>query len=188
MPVPRHISDDGDIHLMPGFEEYQAGDLSDDEYIAAMARHIGGISLEDAMRVHRSMIIEPYPGVAEIVGELNEAGIVTGCLSNTNAPHWEDLAESGRFPAIDAMKVKLGSHMIGAAKPDPRAFHAFESACGCRPAEILLFDDSALNCEAARKLGWQALRIDPTSSPADQIREALRGIIGDPVSNSAQSG
>jgi len=177
LPVPKHISQGDDIHKMPGFEAYQAGDLTDEQYVAGMARYIGGISIADAMRVHRSMIIDAYPGVFEIVEKLNDSGIITGCLSNTNAPHWEDLAESGRFPAITAMKVRLGSHMIGAAKPDPRAFRAFEAAVGCRSAEILLFDDSPVNCEAARGLGWNAKRIDATGDPARQMRSALNAFV-----------
>jgi HAD superfamily hydrolase (TIGR01509 family) len=101
---------------------------------------------------------------------------VTGCLSNTNAPHWEELAHSHRFPAIRAMHHRLASFEIDASKPDPRAFKAFETATGCSGSEILLFDDSQANCDAAVWLGWQALRVDPHGNPAEQMRTELRRV------------
>lgn len=125
------------------------------------------------MRVHCSMLIEPFPGIIEIVQELNDDGVITGCLSNTNAPHWHELAESGRFPAVLAMRIRLASHEIDAAKPDPRAFHAFAAASRCESSEIVLFDDSQANCDSAAQLGWTTFRIGHESDPASQIRDHL---------------
>jgi len=155
IPIPADILPTDNIHSMPGFDEYQAGDLTDDQYFEQLGKYLGGISSEDAQRVHLSMLIEPFPGVLEIVHQLNAKAIVTGCLSNTNAPHWHDLAESGRFPAIQAMRIRMASHLIDAAKPDPRAFECFLDACGLPPAQVLLFDDSQANCVAAAELGWK---------------------------------
>jgi putative hydrolase of the HAD superfamily len=174
LPVPAHIGEDDEIHAMPQFEAYQAGELTDAEYMRLLAAYLGGLPVGQAEEIHLSMLIEPYPGVLEIVEELNAAGIVTGCLSNTNAPHWQDLALNGRFPAVVAMKIKLASFAIDAAKPDSAAFRAFEQACGYAPEAIVLFDDSLINCQAAEALGWSALRIDPAADPARQMRGYLR--------------
>jgi HAD superfamily hydrolase (TIGR01509 family) len=171
--IPDYIRPGDDIHKMPTFEKYQAGELTDAQYLHDLAVYLGGLTFEQARAVHASMLIEPFPGVLEIVEELNETGMVTGCLSNTNAPHWVDLAESGRFPAIQAMQVRLASHLIDVAKPDPRAFTTFEEATWVEPSQILLFDDSHVNCQAARDLGWSAERIDPTGDTAGQMRRVL---------------
>ncbi len=172
LSVPAHVEPNDDTHDMPGFQAYQAGELSDPEYFVQMADYLG-FSIDDARRVHASMIIGPYPGVFELVQDLNADGLITGCLSNTNAPHWADLAISGRFPAVLAMKIRLASHEIDAVKPNPRAFEAFVQACGRTPGEIQLFDDSLANCLAAERLGWHALRIDSMGDPAAQMRREL---------------
>lgn len=170
LPVPAHVNGEDDLASMPGFEAFQAGDIAFDEYLAGMARHLS-LSAEQAERVHRNMLIEPFPGVAELVRELGERGFATGCLSNTNAPHWAEMTGTDRFPAILAMDVRLASHEIRVSKPAPEAFLAFAEACGTD--QVLLFDDSVENCEAAIRLGWHATRIDPERDPARQMRRRL---------------
>lgn len=170
LPVPDHVGAEDGLATMPGFEAFQAGAIDFDAYRAGMARHLS-LSADQAERVHRSMLIEPFPGVAELVRELGERGFVTGCLSNTNAPHWAEMTGTDRFPAIRGMEVRLASHEIRAAKPSPEAFRAFAEACGTD--QVLLFDDSAENCAAAIALGWQATRIDPDRDPARQMRSRL---------------
>jgi FMN phosphatase YigB (HAD superfamily) len=174
LPVPKHIQATDELHAMPGFDAFQTGEISTDEYFAALARYLGDISVPTAEQVHRSMLIEPFEGVLELVHELHEIGIKTGCLSNTNAPHWVELVDSGRFPAIQAMGTRVASFEIDLSKPDPRAFRAFEQAIECQPEEIVLFDDNLENCQTASQLGWEALKIDPKANPAGQMREFLK--------------
>jgi len=50
------------------------------------------------------------------------------------------------------------SSRIGACKPSREAFAAVEAGLGLAPAEILFIDDTAANAEAARALGWDAIR------------------------------
>ncbi|HVT11096.1 MAG TPA: HAD-IA family hydrolase [Fimbriimonadaceae bacterium] len=173
--VPDYISPADPVTAMPGFEAFQDGTITTIEYATRLGEYLGGLSADEALRIHNSMLVEPFAGVLEIVHDLNGRGFVTGCLSNTNAPHWEDLAKSGRFPAIVAMQVQLASFAIDASKPDPRAFAAFETAAGSSPSEVILFDDSLLNVQAAEGLGWSAVLIDPHGDPASQTLEALRG-------------
>lgn len=175
IPVPPNVKPGDELHRMPTFVRYQAGEITDAQYIHDLAVYLGGLTYEQARAVHRSILVEPYPGVEPIVRTLNASGTVTGCLSNTNAPHWEDLAMSGRFPAISMMPIRLASFEIGASKPHPEAYTAFEEACGCEPSQILLFDDSPANCRAAIDLAWTAVRIDSDADPARQMRATLRG-------------
>lgn len=169
IPVPPHVREDDDLHAMPQFERYQASEIDDERYLGLLADYLG-IEGREAARVHRSMLIEPFPGVLEIVESLNARGIVTGCLSNTNALHWEVLLT---YPAIVAMQVRLASFVIEASKPADRSFQAFEEAAGVGAGEILLFDDSAANVRASRARGWSAALIDPHHDPSAQIQRAL---------------
>lgn len=162
----------------PHFEAYQRGEVTDGQYLDALASFLGGISTEDALRVHNHIMLEPYPETGRLVAALNDIGLVTGCLSNTNAPHWQDMFHSGRFPANEALKVRIASHEVGLEKPDPRIFRRFEEQCNATGSEIAFFDDARQNVEAALSLGWKAQLIEPNRPTAPQMSEFLsaRGI------------
>ena len=52
---------------------------------------------------------------------------------------------------------------IGAEKPSEEIYQAVIDGIGCEPSDILFFDDSDVNCDAARKMGLQA-RVAPANS------------------------
>ncbi|WP_224814126.1 HAD family hydrolase [Hasllibacter sp. MH4015] len=66
-----------------------------------------------------------------------------------------------RFIEADMGFASLVEHVfasgrMGVAKPDAAYFKSITDWSGVPAARTLLVDDSALNCEAARALGWQA--------------------------------
>ena len=152
--------------------DYQRGVLDEKAYLAAVALHLG-VDLDEALRCHDRMLKRPMPGMDVLVRELKSAGVVVGCLSNTNEPHWIEMFDSGRFAAMEELEVRLASHRIGASKPSDAAFRAFQDACGLSPEEILLFDDIESHCVAAREFGWQSMLVDPHNDPASQMRRHL---------------
>jgi glucose-1-phosphatase len=168
----------GRIYTMPLtaceiFDQYQAGALDADAYFAGMAEFFGGISPEDAKKVHNGILIEPYPGTYKLVRDLHKAGYRTGCLSNTNEPHWETMHDGETLPAIASLGVKMASHDVKLQKPDEAIFRAFENASGLTGAQIVYFDDTAVNVDAAKGIGWRAYLIDPKADTTEQMRAAL---------------
>ena len=88
-------------------------------------------------------------------------------LSNTNAIHWR-MAEQEYFnwqghAVGDFFLKEFLSFEIGAEKPSPAIYQAVIDGIGCEAADILFFDDSEVNCEAARQMGMQA-RLAPANS------------------------
>ena len=88
-------------------------------------------------------------------------------LSNTNPVHW-DMARDGYFryggrTVEDFFEKVFLSCDLGVEKPSPAIFRAVVEGIGCAPGEILFFDDSEENCEAARRCGLEA-RIAPAGS------------------------
>lgn len=140
----------------PLFIEYQAGEVDEATYLRSLAAYLGLEDVGDALTAHDSILLREVAGVPDVVARLNEAGFVTGCLSNTNALHWAELNRPERFPGIAALGVRLASHEIGANKPDTAAFRAFEAAAGASGPEVAFYDDHPGNVEAARRLGWRA--------------------------------
>lgn len=166
MGAGAHLTD------LPQFDAFQAGRVTQDDYYAALARFLG-IEREAAREAHDAVLVAPYPDTVELVRDLRRRGLATGCLSNTNAPHWEIMLHSGRFPNVAELDFALASHVVCASKPDEAAYRAFEHTSGFRGAEIAFFDDGRANVEAARALGWQAHEVPEGSRPADIVKRAL---------------
>lgn len=166
----------GSTHLsaFEGFDSYQAGVLALDEYLAKLSEY-AGCAAGDALRLHNGILVAEYPGILDLVEELQSVGLNTGCLSNTNAPHW-DLLNSDLYPAIESLTLKYTSHMAGVNKPSAKIFGLFSNAFDLLPGSIAFFDDAQPNVDAAQSCGWRACWIDSTKSTPDQLRAYLRGL------------
>jgi HAD superfamily hydrolase (TIGR01509 family) len=77
-----------------------------------------------------------------------------GLLSNTNELHFRFLAS--RLPELAEFDFLTLSYEVGAVKPEAEIYADAEAKSGCRPDEILYFDDIPEYVEAARKRGWNA--------------------------------
>lgn len=155
---------------------HQVGEFDFAEYCERMSHATGG--LYDAAQVrslHAAWLIEEYPGVLELVSELDRLGHVRlACLSNTNDGHWDQMQSAPHlFPTLARLHVRLASHLLRLAKPDPAIYRAACATFECSPAEVLFFDDLPENIEAARAAGWNAERIDPSGDTAAQMRRHL---------------
>lgn len=162
-------------------DAHQRGDLSIRDYCAAIARASASIYDEREIDlVHAAWIIGEYPGVRELIDELNASpGVRTACLSNTNAAHWDQmLGRDARGPVIPALACiahPVASHHARLVKPDEEFYRYFERRLGASPESIIFFDDLEENVDAARRFGWDAHRVDPEGDTARQMRETLRG-------------
>ncbi len=154
------------------FDEYQADAISLDEYLSELAKFVG-CAPEEALKVHNGILVVEYPGVLQLVEELRAKGYRLGCLSNTNAPHWEVLALNGQYPAINSLEMKMASHQVGLHKLSDELFDLYRSRYCLRSGTIVFFDDAPANVEGAVACGWNAKRIDPSMDTPTQMREYL---------------
>lgn len=95
----------------------------------------------------------PLPGSAELVRDVQEAGLRTLGLTNWSAEtvHLAPLAA----PAIGTLESVLVSGEVKLAKPDPAIFELLIDRYRLVPAETLFADDSEANVRAAADLGLQ---------------------------------
>ncbi|MGA2025336.1 MAG: HAD family phosphatase [Steroidobacteraceae bacterium] len=117
-----------------------------------------------------------YPGTLEML-ECIPRRYQRALLSNSNALHWPRvLDEMGLGPAFDNHFV---SHLTGRIKPDPAAFEHVLATLGCSAEQVLFLDDIALNVEAARTLGMNAVQVQGLT----ETRQALIriGILDEPL-------
>src|SRR5690606_16318550 len=116
-----------------------------------------------------------YDGAVELVAELTGHGrLTTALLSNTNARHW---TRREQFTAAGMLEHQFASHEHKLAKPDVEFYRVLEKAVGANGEQVVFFDDLESNVEAARALGWQAVRIDPAGDTVAQVRGALRDVL-----------
>lgn len=153
-------------------DAYQSGEIESAAYFAGVASATDGLYTQgEVERIHRAWVGDDYPGIEAVITSLNEEGIVTACLSNTNRAHWDDLQRTS--PACAAIAKPLVSHELHAVKPDDRIYRLAEEALGASPAELVFFDDLEPNVLAARRMGWTSERIDHEGDTASQVRSHL---------------
>jgi len=151
---------------------HQRGELEHGIFCAELSRCVGSeLSPRHVAAVHDAWILGEYTGVSEMLGELQQAGLPTACLSNTNAVHWRQMEP---MPFFARLNHPHASHLMQLVKPEARIFKAFEQAVGRAGTQIAYFDDLPENCAAARAAGWRVRQIDPLQETVPQIRQALR--------------
>ncbi len=81
-------------------------------------------------------------------------------LSNTNEVHWrmaeEDFFRYNGLQVNDFFDHIFLSCRLGVEKPAPLIFSKVTEGLAAEPGDILFFDDSEVNCQAARDCGLQA--------------------------------
>jgi HAD superfamily hydrolase (TIGR01509 family) len=97
---------------------------------------------------------DPLPGAAELVAEVEAAGVAVGCLSNTNAFHWDRCAAHWSF--INDMEHRYLSYELGLVKPDRELFDRVSELAEVPPDRILFLDDNTPNVEGALAAGFRS--------------------------------
>jgi len=154
-------------------KRFHTGQMSDKAFCRALAKESEEFhTIEDIAAIHNAWLLEEYEGIEELIEELNSfADLSTALFSNTNASHWARMEED--FPAASLIEHQHASFLFGLAKPDEKAFAAFERRVGAVGKQILFFDDSIENVEGAQAFGWCAEHIDHAGDPIAQMRSLL---------------
>jgi FMN phosphatase YigB (HAD superfamily) len=163
-------------------ERYQCGAMSCEAFFEGLSASTGGlVSAAEARRIHDAWLVEEYDGVDALIDALHAAGTTTAMLSNTNRTHWSrQHGGAGGFPSAARLGIRLASHELGCAKPDPAIYLAATRRFGVAPSEILFFDDLAENVDGARRAGWRAELVDHEGDTAAQMNAHLvaAGVLG----------
>jgi glucose-1-phosphatase len=158
------------LYELDEYLPYEAGRVSEADYLEAVRNQFGLASCIDALAVHRSVIGDEVEGVLDFILELHDLGIQTAALSNNNPIHWEWLTEVGPFPAVRALQQRHSSHLLRHHKPELEIYQTFERVTGWKSGEIIFVDDNLANVKAAQARGWRAHHIDPLADIVDQLR------------------
>jgi putative hydrolase of the HAD superfamily len=108
----------------------------------------------------------PFAGAEALVQE-TRAALPVGCLSNTNALHWDD--QFSQWPILDGFDYRFLSYELGVLKPDRELFDRVAELVPAPRERVLFLDDNRLNVEGAIDAGFRAARVQGV----DEARAAL---------------
>lgn len=147
------------------FGAIESGEIDSDEFHRRMAELIPGhVEDDDIDRAFvRFLIGIPAHRLESLRALRRRYGIYM--LSNTNPIMWEtEIKRQFRQEGLeigDYFDGIVTSFEAKCMKPSPEIFEYTRRMLGIEPAETLFLDDSETNCEAARALGWNAVRVVP---------------------------
>lgn len=142
------------------FNAYERGECDDPTFCAEMVDIFGMKMTPDAFApLWNSWVHPPFSKTLETLENLKQ-NYTIACLSNTNALHWARLNEM--FTPDDVFDYCFASQLMGVAKPAQRSFQIPLEKMGVTADQVLYFDDTKLNVEAARKSGLETYHVDRT--------------------------
>jgi putative hydrolase of the HAD superfamily len=114
-----------------------------------------------------------FDDVADCWTRLEQRGLRIGMASNFDA-RLHGICRA--LPPLAGCRAVFVSSELGHRKPGVDFFRAIECRLGCRPDELLLIGDDAVNdLSAARDAGWHAALIARDEAPTDGL-PALRSL------------
>ncbi len=112
-----------------------------------------------------------YDGVEQLLDNLYKRNFVLACLSNTNVLHWNNIEGKEIFERYFYMKFL--SYEMGFIKPQKEIYQAVLKTLQYKAHEILYFDDSKKNIDAALNLGFNAVHVKDFYDLAEKIDKIL---------------
>lgn len=149
------------------FEKLETGHISESGFYEAIKRKtetpLSNKQIEDAWN---ALILHFRPESLKLLEQLS-CYYTLYLLSNTNSIHLKCfkklfVQETGK-PLLDGYFTKAWySHEVGLRKPDAAIFEFALQQQNLQAAETLFIDDTIINVEAARKLGFKTHHLAPS--------------------------
>lgn len=123
-----------------------------------------GTTVTDIRNAFEKFLVALPVGRLRLIEALRKKGYKVFVLSNTNPimyNHWIEEAFRGDGKTInDYFDGIVASFQERTCKPDPQIFTNLVCRYSLNPSETVMLDDSAANCEAARSIGLNAIRVE----------------------------
>ncbi|MGI8864947.1 MAG: HAD family hydrolase [Solirubrobacteraceae bacterium] len=117
--------------------------------------------------------LHPNTVLIDYMGALRKRGYKLAICTN-NVREWESLWRA-KLPVDEIFEVVVDSAFVGVRKPGHEIYELTLERLGVSAAEALLVDDIEINCDAARRLGMQAVWFRSTDQAMAEIERALAG-------------
>src|SRR3954469_1110572 len=146
---------------------FERGECSADDFANGVVSDWGLSIAPDAFLAEFMMWPgSTYPGAEALVENVRKH-MPVGCLSNTNALHWD--TQFAKWPILHSFDFRFLSFELGIVKPDRALFDRVAALLEIAPGRVLFLDDNALNVEGAVDAGFVARHV----KGVDEARAAL---------------
>jgi FMN phosphatase YigB (HAD superfamily) len=159
----------------PWVRRFERGHCSPEDFAVGMVDEWSlRISSASFLAAFESWPGGTMPGAADLVDDVRRI-LPVGCLSNTNALHWE--AHFAQWPILSSFDFRFLSFEMGMVKPDQELFFEVAHRLDTPPERLLFLDDNLRNVEAASASGLRTRHV----RGAAEARRALveSGIIAE---------
>lgn len=150
-------------------QEYERGALRTSEIVKMIYELFNGRYpkrlIRNALRAMRGGPISEMEGVLRSI----TAPCQKSLLANTNPMHYQQALSA--TPALRLLTPHFLSFQIGALKPSPEIYRYVITHLACKPAELLLIDDSDANIRGAQKCGMRGYRFRTWRRLAFKLRK-----------------
>ena len=150
--------------------EFDRGALDADELVPRIAARTG-LSGAEVERVVAAIPdeLQAVPETVALIERLRERGHRLHYLSNMPAPYARRLQADN--PLDEWFEGGVYSSSVGLVKPEPAIYAEVAGRYGIEPSDAVFIDDSPPNVEAARGIGWRALRFTSPAQCEAELRE-----------------
>lgn len=159
--------------LSKSVNDFEAGNLTVEEFAEVRVKELDLLIKPEAiiniLTARKSVL---YHGVEELLEKLTKRNYKLACLSNTNVIHWNSI--EGKEVFDQYFVEKFLSYEIGLTKPQKEVFLYVLNTLQCQPYEILYFDDSKRNIDAALSLKLDAVQVNDFYDLSEKIIQILR--------------
>lgn len=164
----------GEFSQKGPFMLLERGDMSTDEFHAALRRDLppGTTDQQIDHAFCKFLIGIPAERLKQLRQLRNDYKVYM--LSNTNPIMWnstikDEFTKEGmqREDYFDGMVTSFAANSL---KPEEKIFRYAIEHLGIKPEETIFLDDSAVNLEAAAKLGFKTALVDPGTEFIDIIK------------------
>ena len=138
-------------------QKFETGQVDEDQFLEMAMRETGFEGKVTEFRgLFASWILGVYPGAEDLIKRLRTK-IRVGVLSNTNALHVDIIRRDTSL--LQSFHDQFFSYEIGMLKPDKGVYEYVLGKIGLPPDNVVFFDDSQANIDAAAAMGIQSILV-----------------------------
>jgi len=150
--------------------EFELGRIGPEEFFRTFRELTGTKSDLESIRRAATEIFWLNESILPVVSALRQTRRRMGILLNTCITHLEYCRR--RFRVVsDCFELVVASFDVGMLKPEPEIYRRAAERAGVAPEEVFFTDDIAVNVEAARAAGFEAVRFSSARQLAAELRK-----------------
>ena len=135
---------------------FERGQCSADDFAAGVVADWDlSVAPDEFLTAFASWPGAPLPGADALLASVRRV-MPAGCLSNTNALHWDH--QVARWPILDRFDFRFLSFEMGCLKPDREVFDRVAGQIPASPQRVLFLDDNVINVDGALAAGFCAMQ------------------------------